>query len=78
MLQTSSRLKGDYQPYPSPPFGNSYEYAGNHLRGQFRCIANAGPQRNLSKVVLVFYIYLRFFFMLLWGAAMKHYEESHY
>ena len=39
MLRTSSRLKGDYQQYPSSPFGYSYEYAGNHLRGQFRCIA---------------------------------------
>ena len=32
-IPASSRLKGDYQSNPSRPFGYSYEYAGNHLRG---------------------------------------------
>ena len=65
-----SRLKGDYQPYPSPPFGYSYEYAGNHLRGQFICIADAGPQRNHPRLSTYDFV-----FRVLWGAATKHYES---
>ena len=59
MLRTSSRLKGDYQPYPSPPFGYSEEYAGNHLRGQLESIADAGQQHNSIQGCLSFLLYVR-------------------
>ena len=58
MLRTSSRLKGDYQPYPSPPFGYSEEYAGNHLRGQVSCIADAGPQHTGNQGCFGFLLYV--------------------
>ena len=41
----SSCLKGNYQPYPSPPKAYSYEYAGNRLRG-LNTLQNAGLQHT--------------------------------
>ena len=76
------RYKGNMLNYEVCPFCRSHSECfrnktnGNHLRGQFRCIPDAGPQHKLSKVVLVFFISTYdFVFRVLWGVAVNQYES---
>ena len=64
----SPRLKGDYQSYPSRPFGYSEEYAG------LDALQNAGLQHTGNHDCFSFCT-ADFVYNLLWGGTVYAYES---
>ena len=70
-------LRRDYQPYPSPPFGYSYEMLVTILEVNLDASQTLAHNTTYPRLSWFFFFIPTYDFVLrvLWGAAVKHYES---